>query len=216
MFRLLRLAAAWAGAAAVATSAGACQAQLPPKVAAVIDRTKTTRASYAVYVWYRITRTGQPPVQEWSAEFNSGRLHRVETPHDRVIADCDAMTGSRLMLVTGKVTTGPEIAATACGIDSNYPVDSAEWLGASDSGLGPADVIRITGGPYIRTYTVNSDGVIVRSSFQSNTPEHPYVLQTVSTELSPTLPDADMFTGDSLSRSFVPDRYKTGPSGQRW
>jgi hypothetical protein len=53
-------------------------------VAAVVDRTKSTRATYAIYTWIRISRLGQPPHEEWSAEFNSGALHRVETPRDRV------------------------------------------------------------------------------------------------------------------------------------
>ncbi|HEX4097491.1 MAG TPA: hypothetical protein VHX64_12230, partial [Caulobacteraceae bacterium] len=122
--------------------AGACHAQLPPDVAAVVDRTKSTRATYAIYTWIRISRPGQPPHEEWSAEFNSGALHRVETPRDRVVANCEARTGSALSLVTGKVRTGPEVAEAACGIDTNFQVDAADWLGRQPSPLGPLDAIR--------------------------------------------------------------------------
>ena len=60
------------------------------KVEAIIARSKLTRATYAVYAWNKMQHPEQPAVEEWSAEFNSGSLHRVETPRDRVIADCAA------------------------------------------------------------------------------------------------------------------------------
>lgn len=216
MSRRLRLIGAWVVAVTATAMAGACQAQLPPKVAAVVARTKAVRTTYSLYTWIRIARAGLPAAEEWNSEFNSGALHRVETPRDRVIADCEANTGSALSLATGKITTGPQIAATACGIDTNFPVVSAEWLAQQRSSFGAADVIRITGGPFIRTYVVNADGVIIRSTYQYDAPGHPLVLQTLSTALSPSLPDKAMFTQDSLSRSFVPEAYKAGPVGQKW
>ena len=90
------------------------------KVGEIIARSKLTREMYAVYFWNRIERPGQQPEEEWSAEFNSGDLHRVETPRDRIVADCAASTGTYLSLSTGKVITGPQVAGVACGIRAAF------------------------------------------------------------------------------------------------
>jgi len=59
-----------------------------------IALTRNTTATYSVFAWNIITRSNKPTEQEWSAEFHQGALHRVETPRDRIIADCAAMTGA--------------------------------------------------------------------------------------------------------------------------
>ena len=76
------------------------------KVAAIIARTKLTRTTYAAYFWNRIERAGQAPVEEWSAEFNAGPRHRVETPRDRVVADCAAQSGSAWSIARGDLVVG--------------------------------------------------------------------------------------------------------------
>jgi hypothetical protein len=192
------------------------EAQTPSNVTAVVERTKANRATYSLYNWYRISRAGEPAVEEWAAEFNSGRFHRVETPRDRVIADCEAMTGSALSLSTGQIVTGPQVAAAACGINTNFTVTSAEWLGQDTPSFGGADIVKLSGGPFIRTYEVDSKGIVVRSTFRYDAPGAPLALQTVSTDLSFTLLADDMFTNDSLSRSYVPATYRSGPVGHRW
>ena len=85
------------------------------KVEAIIARSKLTRATYAVYFWNKMQHPDQPVVEEWSAEFNADSLHRVETPRDRVIADCAVQKGMHLSLPTGNIVTGPQVAAEACG-----------------------------------------------------------------------------------------------------
>lgn len=85
---------AQAAAVLAVTLLAACDQAAPPveltgKVKEVIDRSKATQATYAVYNWNELPRDGQL-VQEWSAEFHSGDKHRVETLRDRLIADCKA------------------------------------------------------------------------------------------------------------------------------
>lgn len=54
-----------------------------------IALTRETRATYSVFFWNVITRPGSPAQAEWSAEFHKGALHRVETPRDRIVANCE-------------------------------------------------------------------------------------------------------------------------------
>jgi hypothetical protein len=60
----------------------------------VLEKTKSTRATYSVFFWNRVDPGNRPAFEEWSAEFHMGALHRVETPRDRLIADC-SNRGSR-------------------------------------------------------------------------------------------------------------------------
>jgi hypothetical protein len=196
--------------------AGASQAQIPPKVSEVIERTKTARGDYAIYNWFRMHPQGRAASESWTAEFNAGRLHRVETAASRLIADCDAKTGQLLDLATGKITSGPEIAAQACGIDTNIKIDAAEWLGRQFTVLGAVDEIRLTGTPYIRTFAISDGGVIFASAYQYAGPGKASAFKTLSTFFSTAAPDPAMFTPASLSRSFVPDAMKAGPTGAKW
>lgn len=210
---------ALASAIVVLTAVAACRdsgAQTPARVTSVVERTKANRTNYALYNWFRMPRAGGPAVEEWAAEFNSGRFHRVETPNARVVADCEAMTGSALSVPTGEITTGRKVAVAVCGINTNFEIASAEWLGQDKSAFGAADIIRLSGGPVIRTYEVDPNGVIVRASYHNDAPGHPVALETLSTDLSAELPAEDMFTDESLSRSYVPEAYKSGPVGHRW
>ena len=126
------------------------------------------------------------------------------------------MTGSALSIPTGRIQTGPEVAATACGINANINIDSARCLYRDIPHFGPADVVSLSGGGLIRTYSVDRSGVILRSTFQNDQPGAPIVLSTISTDLTSTVPAADMFSNDSLARSYVPEKYKTGPFKYRW
>jgi hypothetical protein len=84
-------------------------------VTPIVSRTHTTRATYAVYYWNRITPARGEASEEWSAEFNRGNWHRVETPRDRMIADCAAMKGIDLSLETGQIVSGPAVARPPAG-----------------------------------------------------------------------------------------------------
>lgn len=193
----------------------ACDQAAPPveltgKVKAVIDRSKATQATYAVYNWNELPRDGQL-IQEWGAEFHSGDKHRVETPRDRVIADCKTQTGAALSLVTGKTVEGPSVARAACGVNTNKAFTATEWKGLVKTPFGTADRVVLTDKDDIRTYDISPSGVIVRSTYVQNSPQAPLGLSSEAVSVLAELPAPDMFDKASLTRSYVPDRFKAAP-----
>ncbi len=193
-------------------SAGACQAQpaMDPRVQSVIDRTRQTHVVYANYIWGTTAWTGVAPSDEWSAEFHSGDLHRVENPRIRAVADCKAMTGAYLDIATGKITRDAAVARVSCGISTNAPFKSSRYDGSVQSPFGPAERFTVSDGQQRRTYDVTADGAIVRSYFILEATGEMTIDQR-SVAVLPTLPATDIFDEASLSRSFVPDQYKTPP-----
>jgi len=181
------------------------------KTDAVIARSKRAQVTYAIYYWNRIEHPGQRPIEEWSAEFNSANHHRVETPRDRVIADCAAHTGTYLSLATGQVVTGPQIAGVACGINTNLPFLKTEFLGRVKSRFGDADRVRVTDAQNVRTYDISDSGVILRTVFETNDSRHLTVVDVETVAIFDKLPDTAMFDAASLKRSFVPDQFKKTP-----
>jgi hypothetical protein len=99
------------------------------EVAGIIALTRETQSTYAAYFWNKITREGEEPIGEWSAEFHSGHMHRVETPRERIIADCKTMTGTYLSVETGERIRGTKVANAACGINTNQLIISGRKLG---------------------------------------------------------------------------------------
>ncbi len=69
---------------AAASGAAACASEvaIDEPEAALIARTRDTRATYSLISWSRIQRPGDSVVEEWAAEFHAGTRHRVETPRD--------------------------------------------------------------------------------------------------------------------------------------
>jgi hypothetical protein len=177
----------------------------------VIARTKATTTTYALYQWTRLTPPGGRRVEEWAAEFNAGNLHRVETPRDRVIADCRAKTGMWLTLATGQVVRGERVAGAACGIKSDKPMLRMEMLGQVTTPNGKADRVRITDADNIRTYEVSADGILVHAVYQANSAASPVVLDSNTAGLERKLPATDMFSEASLRTSFVPATYRIAP-----
>lgn len=180
-------------------------------VAPIVSRTRTTKATYAVYYWNRITPARGEASEEWSAEFNRGNWHRVETPRDRLIADCAAMKGIDLSLETGQIISGPAVAKTACGINATRPVRQSEYLGRQQGRLGDFDRVRLIDAGDVRTYDVSSDGVILGVTYANVDKPQNVTLTMASTALDRALPDADMFSPESLARSVVPEKFKVAP-----
>lgn len=212
MTRSLRLSAA---AALLVGSVWTVPAPADPgeiaKVGAIVARSKSTRETYAAYYWNRMEHPGQPTVEEWSAEFNAGGLHRVETPRDRVIADCAARTGTYLSLPTGNVVTGSQVAGVACGISTNRQFLTMESLGRIKTRFGDADRVRVADAELVRTYDISDDGIILRTIFETNDNRHLTVLDVETVAISRTLPRSDIFNEASLKNSVVPDYYKVAP-----
>lgn len=211
LFRTVPVVAVLAGAALAGCDQTPPPVELTGKVKEVVDRTKTTQATYAVYNWNEESRSGTP-VLEWGAEFHSGDKHRVETPRDRVIADCKAQTGAALSLTTGKTVEGPFVARAACGINTNKAFLAIAWQGQVKTPFGTADHVRLVDKDDIRTYDVTQAGVIVRSTYAQNSPEGRLGLSSEAVSVLSELPATDMFDKASLVRSYVPDRFKTAPN----
>ncbi len=204
----------WALSAALVLSVPAMAAPAPDDVAQakeVITRTKTTRATYAIYTWTVIRLKGADPVEEWSAEFNSGKLHRVETPRDRVVADCQRKTGAHYSLADGSTKADGPIANTACGIAYDDAIRQVAWLGKHPSPWGEVDRVRLWGAGLIRTYDVTKSGVIVSSTFAPEDNPGKAMLEMRTVALEKRLPKGAIFTRASLARSVVPVRFTLPP-----
>lgn len=206
----------WALAAALVLSGPAISApsDAPDDTARakeVITRSKTTRATYAVYTWTVIRLKGADPVEEWSAEFNSGKLHRVETPRDRVAADCQRKTAAHYSLTDGTTKSGATIANTACGIAYDDAIRQVAWLGKHPSPWGEVDRVRLWGAGLIRTYDVTKAGVIVSSTFAPEDNPGKAMLEMRTVALEKRLPKGAIFTRASLARSVVPVKFTLPP-----
>ena len=179
---------------------------MDPKVAEVVDRSRTTNATYSLYSRSRLTLEGRAPVEEWGAEFHHGALHRVETPTNRMVANCTDLSGTHLFLPTGERSSEEWIAKAACGINANKPIASSEWLGRVDTPFGPADRVKLVDGDSIRTYDVADNGALVAGTIS----DLDGTMRVVNTavELRPRVADMGIFAPSSLNRSAVPDRIK--------
>jgi hypothetical protein len=190
-----------------------------PRAQAAFDRTKRTESTYALYAWNWVKGPGFPTGPHWSAEFHRGHLHRVETPHVRVVADCAAGTGTTLDVATGRSETGPAAARGACGINSNFPVRDLEYLGRRDSRFGGLDLLRILDPADERLYAVDDNGVLVASEIFPRDPAARYCVQQEPLAVEKVLPAEDMFSAQSLQRSFAASRFEAvpgSPVGDLW
>jgi hypothetical protein len=170
---------------------------------AVIARTKHPAHDYSLFQWTNVTTGDGRLYSFWAAEFHQGSLHRVETPMDRIVADCAAMTGTHYSEVTGETTTGRAAAETACGIDMTG-AEGAEYLGRRESDYGILDAIEIARDGQRRTYWISPEGVIIRSQFARAGEATSWVLRNWAIRLELASPNAEMFTASSLTKTYVP------------
>ena len=181
------------------------------KAMTVLERTKTVRSTYSVYVWNRIKKPGQPVTEGWSAEYNSGKFHRVEVPHARLIADCAARTGTFYSVSDANSFSGPGVAKSACGIDTNPAILSARLISHSKGKFGPVDRIEIVDADEVRTYDVTTEGIIVGETIVERSTPRELALEEHSVVVEHKLPAGDIFSPASLAKSIVPERFKTLP-----
>lgn len=177
----------------------------------IVRRTKTVDATYSSYVWNIITAPDGSVVEEWAAEFHDGALHRVETPHDRVIANCRDMTGVARSLVTGETRRGPSVARLACGINTNVAFRSLRALGSVAGPGGTVDRIEVIDAANTRVYDVTGDGIIVRTTYASSEAPDAVFLEAWTFALERKVPAGDLFSEESLGTSFVADGFRQRP-----
>jgi hypothetical protein len=178
------------------------------EVVNIIALTRETQSTYAAYFWNAITREGEEPVGEWSAEFHSGNLHRVETPRDRIIADCKAMTGTYLVIETGELIEGPEVAKAACGINANQKIISKRKLANVRTQFGEASRIEINDSEFRRTYDVSKESVLLAGTMSDAGKDGKLRMINKATHVSRLLPKGDIFSVVSLYRSVVAEKFK--------
>lgn len=198
------------GCFAVLASCGPIGAKptVEPEVAKIIASTRENAGIYAIYMWNEVTPKGKKPFAEWSAEFHSGHLHRVENPNIRIIADCKALTGTYLNVESGERFDDPSVAKAACGINANPEISSARKLQKKETPFGDAVEIEIIDKSERRTYEVSEDGILLGSTI-GDKGEGGYVwVINKATHLSRTLPEGDNFSAQSLSRSVVAARFR--------
>jgi hypothetical protein len=190
-----------------------------PRAQEVFDRTKAIEATYALYDWnWRRGNDGHVSLH-WSAEFHRGSLHRMETPHLRAVADCSARKGTLVEVPSGRTESHAWIANAICGIRSDKIMYSLEYVGRRNSRFGPIDTIRVTELLNERFYGVNQAGIIVAAEYFSTDSALKGCVQTEPLAVEKELPAADMFSVESLARSFVPEKYQKGPeapAGDLW
>lgn len=177
----------------------------------VIARTRTTRATYSAYFWNVITLPDGGTIAEWSAEFHKGPMHRVETPRDRIVANCADGTGTHFNVMTGELRRAPEVARSACGIDANGAVLSAEVTGQIAhrfAAPGLATALRLVGAETVRTYTVSPDGVLLTFGIDPVDTGPRLTGRIVALQHRA---DDDLFSEESLGQSAVPPKYQVEP-----
>lgn len=171
---------------------------------AVLERTKTTRATYTIHIWNRVTNPGKPAFEEASVEFHKGDLHRIETPRDRVVADCRAKTGAHLSVETGEITEGPEIAAFACGINTNFPILSIEILPNAETKFGVAQRVRVADKQNIREYSILENGALAKTTYTENRIAGQVLVVAEATLIENSVSEHVMFDKASLGRRYLP------------
>ena len=182
----------------------ACAQDSSEAAKVVLERTKTTTSTYSMYLWNRVTKPGASVLEEGSAEFHEGDLHRVETPRSRSVADCRLRTGAYLSVASGEIVEGPNVAAAACGINTNFPFNSVELLPDVRTKFGVAQRVRVTDNENIREYDVLQNGALVRTTYTENRPGGSLLIVTEAVRLYYTVPDDAMFTRNALTKSYLP------------
>jgi hypothetical protein len=153
------------------------------RVSAALALSRETKATYSLYSINRITQDDKT-IEEWAAEFHSENMHRVETPRDRIIADCRAGTGTALNLATGQRSSGPQYAKAACGVNANIPILSDKYQ--------------------IREYSILANGVLAEAKITERGPPKKLRLTNCPILVTKKLPEHDIFSIESLGKSVVP------------
>jgi hypothetical protein len=181
---------------------------IPQNVRAVLEKTRKTRATYSLYTWNRLGEKNIYDIEEGSAEFHSGDLHRVETPRERIVANCEEMTGELFSVISDKTVEGSKVAGAACGINANADILAAELLGTVQTHFGKAQRVRITDANHVREYDVSKDGVLLRTTYRENRPGGALLVLSEVVKFERSVPDKTMFDKASLSKSYLTEYFE--------
>lgn len=183
-------------------SAGASEVTASPiEARALIALTRETRATYTVVSSNLVYHPDGTRIREWGAEFHDGIHHRVETPRDRLVADCEAMTGTYLNLATVKIVQEASVARAACGVQANSTMLSARLDGKRQTRFGPTTHLVVIDAENIRTYDVAPDGALLGATITGRDGTKKLVMRAIY--YAPEVPTG-IFFPDSLGKSAVP------------
>lgn len=169
-------------------------------VQAVIDRSHATRVNYTVVLRVRVVRNGVASIED-NAEYQLGKMHRVEVPSTRVLANCDTGQSIIFDVAQSKLKVDDNLGGGACGIAVNADkVISARRLAPIKGSFGTADVIELVGENLVRRYSVTPDGIIVSNDWMLRGSDGTFVLKTLSTKLVRGRPDPRLFKTASLTK----------------
>ena len=199
-------------AASVPTAYSQVNLSATPEAYALINRTHTTQATYSL-VSSNELHPDSGTVNEFSAEFNRGDWHRVETPRDRIVANCRTGWSAHLNIATGEISHSDGLADAACGIYTGDLIRTAEVTGSRASQFGRLQQLRIVTYGATRTYEVASNGAIVSETISDLNDKLRLKMQAVS--LSDKLPSDDIFSEGSLAKSAVPEATRNQLAGTR-
>lgn len=172
------------------------------QVDSVIKRTQTTSATYSLISTNEIRRDDET-IHEFSAEFNQGDWHRVETPRDRIVTNCRTGWTAHLNVATGDISHDDQMSGVACGIWTGDGVRSAEMTGSKQSTFGQLQQLKLETYAAMRTYEVAPNGAIVAETITDQSGKLRLLMKAIS--LSKQVPPGDIFSEKSLARSVVPD-----------
>jgi hypothetical protein len=196
MFRVAFVLAALAGASSAES--------IDVKAQEVIDRSRSSTATYTVYWRVRSTERLGKPDYSWAATFSSGSRRRVENGTGRVVVDCAAGTGLQFVpgIGTGQYLGGKKVAQRNCGINAEFPIRLAKWLGQKESKFGLVDEVEVTDQEGTATYLVTAAGEIVGST--STYAGSKYITVAEPMHFDRSVPSDKIFSKASLSNSSVP------------
>jgi len=195
--------------AAAALVAGASEKPITDEATALIALTRETQATYSIVSANRLYREQGRVDHEWAAEFHDGVQHRVETPRDRLIADCAAKTGTYFSVESRKVFESPGVAGAACGVNANAKILAARTDGRRHTAFGPATRLIVTDDNAIRTYDIAPDGAILGATISARDGRIQLVSRAVYYKAKvPT----GIFSVVSLAQSAVPEAWQKSAS----
>jgi hypothetical protein len=200
-----------AGFGIFAISLVGCTAIANPVAEAVVDRTRYTTATYAVYLWGSAVGEDGKAEEHWSAEFHSGDWHRMDGPNMRVIANCRTHVGYFHDVATGETTNAPNAYRGSCGIYDAPNVINVALLPQITGGGQRLDQVEVTDAKFVRLYAIDQRGVIVGSDWMATNGSAAPCIKTRALAVLSTLPEADIFSKESIGKSIVPSRYQSAP-----
>lgn len=179
---------------------------------ALLERTKTTTATYASYGWLYQRDDEGNRTDTWALELHRGELYRGEGIKVRTLVNCRTHVGWLYDIASDTLTRNDEIWVGACGIFSGGQIIAVDLLAPiNDRRFGRLDVLRVTDRRNLRYYAIDRRGVIIRSAWAAANGSPAPCIQQEPIAILQKLPADTLFMPEALKHSLVPERYRAAP-----